>query len=207
MALRTGLLISVLFFGFGAIGTYNDFDSTYFNEPVQGGLISPKLFIYLSYIAGAMTSAYFLARIVGYSGNSYGILFVLPVAFLVVLTISFAFISNSRETNDLEKNGTVLITTIDRTTFKWVKGRGEQLYYSFSYRLSLNDSTYQFTQWRRITNHNFTSTRNPEVNYDMLSEHSLFHPGDTLKFRISKVNPWRHKLLAGPKPSSAGSEP
>lgn len=204
MALRIGLIVSLAFFVFGAIGTYNDFETTYFSQPGEGGFI---LLIYVSYIAGATLSAYFLARIFGHIGKHSGILFVLPVVFLIILTISFALISIWTETSDLEKNGTVLKTTIDSTTFKWVKGGREQLYYGFSYRFRLNDSTYQFTQWRRITNPKFTSTKNPNVDYNLLSDRKLFHPGDTLLLRVSTVNPWRHRLLVGPQRSPAATEP
>jgi ABC-type transport system involved in multi-copper enzyme maturation permease subunit len=191
MAFRIGLVISLALAVYGAIGTANDINTTYFVEPGRGIVVIN----YLLCAVGTLASAYFIGRMAGYEGNSYMVLFILPILVMIALIISATVMSKWMETEDIEENGTVVNTTIDSTSFKWVKSGREQLYYSFSYRFHLNDSIYQFKQWRRITNHNFTSKRNPKVGYDMLPNHNLLHPGDTLEFMISKLHPWRHRLL------------
>ena len=196
MSLKIGFIISLLVFIGGAIGLYYGMDGSVFRSPADTGFFSPEIFSYVIMAISAISGAFILWKSAGRE-NSYAPV-VLGMVIVFVAIAGVVYVSSWVEERDLAEHGIEIKTTIDQTDFEWVSGRREQLYYSYSYQLNLNGSKLSFRRWQRITYHNFTSTHDPKVTHEMLPEHHLLRPGDTLKVLVSTVNPQHQRLLSMP---------
>lgn len=195
---KIGIAFSVLLFIAGAIGQYLSFGQTEFSSPNEGRFFSIGIFPYILLVVGAITGFALYWRILG--KNDFAVPFALAILLIIATIVSTLQVSSWVIDRDLERHGIRVLTTVDSTTFEWVKtkrGGGEWLYYGFAYQLKMNDSVYQFKQWRKISNHNLRSRTNPVITHEMMADYNIIQPGDTLLFLASTRNPRRQRLIKG----------
>lgn len=190
------LIVSFIVYIAVAIWLHNDLDTSPFETPVDDRGLTWQVFASLLYLFGACWVSAMLQSLWGVEQNKNLFNMVLPIALMIITSVSIVYGKEELKGRDLKTNGFELTVAIDSTSFKWTRGHHDkELNFGYSYHFILQDSLYQFTRWDEITRHRLSYAYDKHVTYEMLPNYSLLHPGDSIRIRVSSINPENQLIL------------
>ena len=191
---RTLVVGLILFIG-GGVGTFFALYQTELNRPTTAWVTMDAAYFISLGIGVVLTVSRITSRFIQ-SEKAFKI--TVGIISIVLFFASIALpliIYESLKSKDLETNGSPVFVPILKTEFAWrTDSRDESLYYGFTYRYSINNSSFEFTHWDEVIGHSLTSKEHPIVDETIIDLNNSYHTGDTISLIVSTKNPRWHKI-------------